>query len=78
MESTRYPVPSGDKTTVIFSISIMVGLALILVALRFYTRYSFQSGLKWDDFLIAFALAASTVVGIVMIFCSYPSPGYHV
>jgi uncharacterized membrane protein len=55
----------GNTTTAVGVLVIV--LAVIAVALRYYTRYSTKAGLKWDDWLIMIALLATIATDILVL-----------
>lgn len=56
---------------------IVTGLAVICVALRFYTRIRTKAGIAWDDWWILIALLTTLLTGGLLLwgmFASSPQP----
>ncbi|MCJ1239011.1 hypothetical protein MMC14_007004 [Varicellaria rhodocarpa] len=63
------PVSNGDAygaATIVVS-GIVFVLAIIAVALRFYTRIVTKAGLGWDDWLILAAVVSTLLTGILVV-----------
>ena len=58
---------SGDETATIVVGGIVVGLAIISVALRFHARAITKAGLSWDDWLILVAVLAAVLSTVLFI-----------
>ena len=53
--------------------ALVIVLAVMSVALRFYTRYFTRAGFGWDDWFILLALIATIVTDVLVLVCSYPA-----
>lgn len=60
------------STTVVGALVII--LAVVSVAARFWTRHFTRAGYGWDDHLILLALVATIVTDILVLVCSFPHP----
>ena len=63
------PVSNGDiygAATIVVS-GIVFALAIIAVALRFYTRIVTKAGLGWDDWLVLAAVISVLLTGILVV-----------
>jgi integral membrane sensor domain MASE1 len=49
----------------------IAALAVITVALRFYTRYTQRHGLRWDDWLILASLSFLIATDILVVYGGY-------
>ena len=58
---------NGDDTATIVIGGLIVGLASISVALRFYTRIFTKAGLEWDDWLILTALVLALLTAVLLV-----------
>ena len=56
---------SNTATTVVSGIVIV--LAVVFVALRFYVRIFTRAGLKWDDWLILFAVVSTVLTAVLLL-----------
>jgi len=50
--------------------ALVIVLAVISVALRFYTRHFTKAGFGWDDWLILLALLATIVTDVLELYGS--------
>jgi cation transporter-like permease len=67
------PDEDVDDTTSTTAVgALVIVLAVIFVALRFYARYSTKTGFGWDDWLILLALVATILTDVLVLWCSYP------
>ena len=58
----------GDNDTATYVVrGLVVGLAIISVVLRFYTRAFTKAGLWWDDWMILVAVLATVLTVIPLI-----------
>jgi cation transporter-like permease len=65
-------VDDVDDTTSTTAVgALVIVLAVIFVALRFYARYSTKTGFGWDDWLILLALVATILTDVLVLWCSY-------
>lgn len=70
---------SNEHTTAYAVNGLAITLAVISVALRFYTRLFTKSGLKVDDWLILVALITSLVTAVLVLIGNKADPnGIHV
>lgn len=51
----------SDTTTAVSA--AVVGVSVLAVAMRFYTRYCMKTGLWWDDWLALAAVIAAVAAG---------------
>ena len=52
---------------------VVIVLAIFFVALRFYVRILTKAGLKWDDWLILFAVVLTVVTAAILVYGIYPT-----
>ncbi|CAJ2510097.1 Uu.00g059970.m01.CDS01 [Anthostomella pinea] len=62
----------NDTTTIVGA--IVVVLAAILVALRFYSRHFTKAGFRWDDWLILLGLTATIATDVLILYASGIDP----
>ena len=55
--------------------ALVLALAVVSVAARFYTRHFTKAGFGWDDWLILLALIA-TIIGNVLMLCGSSYSGF--
>ncbi|KAI0470515.1 hypothetical protein GGR56DRAFT_660659 [Xylariaceae sp. FL0804] len=77
MEGTQGPIDTppaseGDSTTGVSG--LVIALAVISVALRFYTRFFTKQGLKTDDWLILAAMIATLVTAVLLLWGNAVDP----
>lgn len=60
-ESNASAKAQSDTTTAVSA--AMIGISVIAVAMRFYTRYCLKTGLWWDDWLALAALVSAVAAG---------------
>lgn len=58
---------NSDETITTAVGALMIGLSVISVALRVYTRISLKTGFGWDDWFILIALSSLLVAGICVL-----------
>ncbi|GAW21619.1 hypothetical protein ANO14919_111420 [Xylariales sp. No.14919] len=63
-----------DIPTIGLGVAIAV-LGIVVVGLRFYTRYNKQAGLKWDDWLILVSLLLALATDVLVVYSNslYPN-----
>lgn len=59
--------PSGDDDATLGVSGLVIGLAVISVALRFYTRIFTRQGLRWDDWFIMAAVIATLATAALLL-----------
>ena len=57
----------GSSTTTLAASGLLIGLAVITVAFRFYVRRSTKAGLKWDDWLTLAAVIITLVTAGLLV-----------
>ena len=62
---SKTPEPGSDDGTAVEG--LVVGLAIVSVVLRFYTRSITKVGLWWDDWLILASVLATVLTAILLI-----------
>lgn len=60
-ESNASAKAQSDTTTAVSA--AMIGISVLAVAMRFYTRYCMKTGLWWDDWLALAALVSAVAAG---------------
>lgn len=58
---------NNNNTTAVGA--LVVVLAVVSVALRFYSRHSTGTGFGWDDWLILLALIATILADVLVVWC---------
>ena len=53
--------------------AVVIVLAIFFVALRFYVRILTKAGLKWDDWLILFAVVLTVVTAAILVYGKSPT-----
>ena len=53
--------------------AVVIVLAILFVALRFYVRILTKAGLKWDDWLILFAVVLTVVTAAILVYGNPPT-----
>ncbi|RYP57256.1 hypothetical protein DL769_009602 [Monosporascus sp. CRB-8-3] len=53
---------------------VVIVLAVLSVALRFYTRLFTKAGLKWDDWLILLAVLSAVITGVLLLWATAVDP----
>ncbi|KAI1090181.1 hypothetical protein F5B19DRAFT_494704 [Rostrohypoxylon terebratum] len=66
--------PNGDENTTMGVSALAIVLAVISVALRFYTRIFTRAGLKADDWLIMTAVIATLLSAVLLLWGNAVSP----
>lgn len=66
----QLPNVDSDTTASTAVGALVIVLAVVSVALRFYTRYFTGAGFKWDDWLILLALATTIVTDVLVLYCT--------
>lgn len=60
-ESNASAKAQSDTTTAVSA--AMIGVSVLAVAMRFYTRYCMKTGLWWDDWLALAAVVSAVAAG---------------
>jgi len=64
---------SGSDTTATTAVgALVIVLAVVSVALRFYTRHFTRAGLGWDDWLILLALITTIATDVLVLVGLFP------
>ena len=72
--STVVPQQPSDSGDAIFGVGgVVIGLAVICVALRFYTRIFTKAGLWWDDWMVFVAVVATLMTAALLLWSQYKS-----
>ncbi|KAI0874625.1 hypothetical protein GGS24DRAFT_489834 [Hypoxylon argillaceum] len=66
--------PSGDDDATLGVSGLVIGLAVISVALRFYTRIFTRQGLRWDDWFIMAAVIATLATAALLLWGNAVDP----
>ncbi|KAF2236875.1 hypothetical protein EV356DRAFT_530764 [Viridothelium virens] len=73
MTSTAPPEDEQPTSTIAIS-GLVIALAILFVALRFYIRISTKAGLGWDDFLLLAAVASTILTAVLVLWASAVNP----
>lgn len=68
------PPEDGEPTSTIALGGLVISLAIIFVALRFYIRLSTKVGLWWDDWLLFAAVIATILTAVLVLWGSAVNP----
>ncbi|KAL9096697.1 MAG: hypothetical protein Q9165_001185 [Trypethelium subeluteriae] len=68
------PPEDGQPTSTIALSGLVIALAILFVALRFYIRISTKAGLGWDDFLLLAAVASTILTAVLVLWASAVDP----
>ena len=68
---------SGSITASIAVGAVVIVLAVIFVALRFYMRITTHAGLKWDDWLSLLAVLLIIVIDVILLWGEDTTPLMH-
>ncbi|PQE06685.1 integral membrane protein [Rutstroemia sp. NJR-2017a BBW] len=69
------PDEDVDDTTSTTAVgALVIVLAVVFVALRFYARYSTKTGFGWDDWLILLALVATILTDVLVLWSTSVNP----
>ena len=66
MNSTA-PAGDSESGSTIAVEAFIIALAVVSVALRFYTRISSKAGLWWDDWMIFIAVVSTVITAVVLL-----------
>jgi hypothetical protein len=64
---------NGDATVTTGVSGAVIGLAVVSVALRFYSRYYVKAALRWDDWLILISLVSTILTGVLVLWGTFIS-----
>ncbi|KAK3380964.1 hypothetical protein B0H63DRAFT_194916 [Podospora didyma] len=69
------PAGGNDSTLATTAVSgLVIGLAVVSVALRFYTRIFTRQGLRWDDWMIFIAVLTTLLTAALLLYGNDVSP----
>ena len=72
--NTTAPPQNGTPTSTIAISALVIALAIIFVALRFYVRISTKSGIGWDEILLLASVITTILTAILVLWATAIDP----
>ncbi|MCJ1443806.1 MAG: hypothetical protein MMC23_004306 [Stictis urceolatum] len=72
--ATITPPSDGESTSTIAISGLVIVLAVIFTALRFYVRATTKAGLGWDDWLILCSVVVTIITAVLVLVASAVNP----
>lgn len=68
MNNSTSPVHGDEDANITTAVGgTVIGLAIVSVALRFYSRYYVKAKLMWDDWLILLSVITTLLTGVLLL-----------